>query len=88
MIFSNLVEYKSLSSNRQMHDLYTKFIKIIGSSAFRVDKLRKVFVSADDNKTLVTDGHERKAILLVTHDVPVDWIAEYRGQQRHADEVK
>ena len=66
----------------------SNYKQVSGSSAFRVDKLRKVFVSADDNKTLVTDGHERKDILLVTHDVPVDWIAEYRGQQRHADEVK
>lgn len=29
LIFSNLVLYKSLSSNQHMHNLYTKFVKII-----------------------------------------------------------
>lgn len=30
LIFSNLVVLKSLSSNHRMHNLYTKFVKILG----------------------------------------------------------
>lgn len=29
LIFSNLVVFKSLSSNHRMHNLYTKFVKIL-----------------------------------------------------------
>ncbi len=29
LIFSNLVVYKSLISNQHMHNLYTKFVKIL-----------------------------------------------------------
>ena len=29
LIFSNLVVFKTLSSNHRMHNLYTKFVKIL-----------------------------------------------------------
>ena len=29
LIFTNLVVFKTLSSNHRMHDLYTKFVKIL-----------------------------------------------------------
>lgn len=29
LVFSNLLKFKTLSSNHRMHNLYTKFVKIL-----------------------------------------------------------
>ena len=40
-----------------------------------------------DTNNIETDCYKRKNFLLVSYNVPIGWISEYRSQQGHAGDI-
>ena len=90
LIFSNLVVFKSLSSNHRMHNLYTKFVKILGICKQFSNNL----VNAQGNvprcgpKPKFSDL-EVVALSLAAESESIDsenWLFEYKLQE-HRDKI-